>query len=323
LQNTGNPLNAAIDGNGFFVMQRDGNFVFTRAGQFQFDNAGQLIDSTTKAPILVRTDSQAATTFNIGTFRTDPPRATTNVNLTGTLARTGTATYSMPVMALIDSGGGTQAVTLKFTRSDSDATQWTVEADDSSGKSLGIAKIGFNADGTPVDGKSSITVTLSPADLAASTVTISFGATGSFSGVTSLSSNTTSQVSLQKQDGVQLGSLSATSFDDHGRLTLTYTNGATKTPATLVLAQFDNESSLEELGGGLFAATSGVQPVLAGAQTAGIGRVVGSQLEQSNVDLTQQFSDLIIIQRGYQASSQMTSVANEMIQQLLQMGQHP
>jgi flagellar hook protein FlgE len=73
----------------------------------------------------------------------------------------------------------------------------------------------------------------------------------------------------------------------------------------------------------LFTAQTSTQPQFAPAQTAGLGRVVGGEIEQSNVDLTQQFSDLIIIQRGYQASSQTTSVANEMIQTLLQMGQHP
>jgi len=132
-----------------------------------------------------------------------------------------------------------------------------------------------------------------------------------------------SSVQLLKQDGIQLGSLTGTSFDDHGRITLTYSNGQTKTPATLLLARIDEQQQLTPIGSGLFTAQTSTQPQFAPAQTAGLGRVVGGEIEQSNVDLTQQFSDLIIIQRGYQASSQTTSVANEMIQTLLQMGQHP
>ncbi len=152
-------------------------------------------------------------------------------------------------------------------------------------------------------------------------VTLKFGAPGQFSGVTSIATATTSQLSVQKQTGVERGTLMTTTFDDMGRLKLTYSNGQIKTPATLLLAQFDTPDQVEALGDGLYRARPGVQVVLASPQTSGRGRIVGSKVEMSNVDLTQQFTDLIIIQRGYQASSQMTSVANEMIQQLLSMGQ--
>jgi flagellar hook protein FlgE len=69
----------------------------------------------------------------------------------------------------------------------------------------------------------------------------------------------------------------------------------------------------------MYVAQAGRQPVLGAAADSGLGAVKGQSLEMSNVQLTDQFSDLIIIQRGYQASSQMTSVANEMLQQLLSM----
>jgi flagellar hook protein FlgE len=322
-RNTGNPLNAALDGNGFFVLDRDGQMLYTRAGQFEYNADGQLVDTTTKAPVLVRNDSGSSTNFNVSDFRVYPPKVTTTVNLTGTLASTGTATFSLPAVTLVDSGGGSQTITAKFVRNASDATQWSVEVDDSSGKALATGDLRFNADGTPKDGYNSMKVTLSPANITPFDVTINFGAANSFAGVTSLSSQTTSQVQMLKQDGIQLGSLTGTSFDDHGRITLTYSNGQTKTPATLMLAQIDQQEQLTPIGSGLFTAQAITQPQFAPAQTAGIGRVVGGQIEQSNVDLTQQFSDLIIIQRGYQASSQTTSVANEMIQTLLQMAQHP
>jgi flagellar hook protein FlgE len=90
-----------------------------------------------------------------------------------------------------------------------------------------------------------------------------------------------------------------------------------------MLARVDEQQQLTSIGSALFTAPDNAQLQIAPAQSAGIGRVVGGQIEQSNVDLTQQFSDLIIIQRGYQASSQTTSIANEMIQTLLQMEQHP
>jgi flagellar hook protein FlgE len=88
----------------------------------------------------------------------------------------------------------------------------------------------------------------------------------------------------------------------------------------LVLARFVSPVDLRDIGNGLFVWEGAKAPVLGFSSTSGIGRVVGGQLELSNVDLTDQFAHLIIVQRGYQASSQLTSVANEMIQLLLSMG---
>ena len=323
MQDTGNPLTAAIDGSGFFVLQRNGETLYTRAGQFEFDADGQLVDSGNKAPVLVRTDSTTSTTFNINDYRVYPPKATATVTLTGGLARTGTATFNLPAFTVVDSSGGSQTLTAKFVRDASDPLHWTIEVDDANNKAIGTGDLRFNADGTPVDGSNSISVTLAPADIASSTIKIDCGAANSFAGITDLASGTVSQVTMQKQDGLQLGALTGESFDDKGGLKLTYSNGSTKTPASLLLAQFDEPERLTQIDGGLFTAPANVQPVLSTAETAGLGRVDGGKLEQSNVDLTAQFSNLIIIQRGYQASSQMTSVANEMIQQLLAMDQHP
>jgi len=320
---TGDSMNAALDGNGFFVIDRDGQMLFTRAGQFEYDASGVLVDSTTKAPILVHNDLGSATSFNVSDYRVYPPTATTTLKLTGTLAGAGTSSYSLPAVTLVDAAGGTEKVTAKFTRSSTDATDWNVEFDDASGKSIGTGEVRFNADGTPKDSYNTINITVSPANLTPFTVTVNFGAANSFNGVTNSASGTTSQLQMLSQDGVQLGSLTGTSFDDFGKIKLTYSNGLTKTPAQLMLARVDEQQQLTSIGSALFTAPDNAQLQIAPAQSAGIGRVVGGQIEQSNVDLTQQFSDLIIIQRGYQASSQTTSIANEMIQTLLQMEQHP
>jgi flagellar hook protein FlgE len=330
LQNTGNPLDAAIDGNGFFVLQKDGQQLYTRAGEFEFDKDGNLVDTATQAQVFVRTDASGGTTFNINDYRVDPPVPTTTVTLTGTLAQAGAGTFTMPPMTLIDSGGASEQVTLTFTPASSGASgssgssgssTWSVSAKDASGKSLGTGTLQFGPDGTPVSGDSSMTLTLSPANLAASTITVNFGSPGSYTGVTSITGNTISNVSLEHQDGVALGALTGVSFDNQGRLTLAYSNGSTKTPATLLLAQFAAPQQLKELNGGLFTTVGTIEPQLGVAQSAGLGSISGGEIEQSNVDLTQQFSSLIIIERGYQACSQTTSIADQMIQQLLQMGQ--
>jgi flagellar hook protein FlgE len=179
----------------------------------------------------------------------------------------------------------------------------------------------FTADGTPAEDGNSFDVTIKPKDLPEFAVTMKLGTPGSFAGVTSIATSATSQLSVQKQNGLALGRLTKTAFDDKGRLTLTYSNGETRTPATLLLARVTTPTQLREIGESLFTAAEGATISLGTAQSGGNGRIVGGKVEASNVDLTQQFTTLIIIQRGYQASSQLTSVANEMIQQLLAMEQ--
>jgi flagellar hook protein FlgE len=323
LRDTGNPLDVAIDGEGYFVIERGNDWLFTRAGQFQFDKDGVLVDRSTGAKALVATDKASSVPFSLEPYRTFAPRATSVVNLAGILARTGTATFDLASLAVLDSGGGTQTLKAHFARHDDDPLTWTLEVSNASNEVIGRGDLKFNADGTPAEGNEPVTVTVKPKDQEEFSFVVKMGDAGSFSGITSASSATASSVTVAKRDGTQLGTLTTTAFDDHGRVTLTYSNGEKLTPATLLLAQFNAPDQFHSLGSGLLGASDSQRPQLAVAQTEGRGRIVGSKVEMSNVDLTQQFSDLIIIQRGFQASSQMTSIANEMIQQLLAMEQKP
>lgn len=320
LRDTGNSLDAAIDGNGFFVLNQDGALRFTRAGQFEFNDKGILVERDSGAPVLVSTETVAQGFFDLNTARVLPPRATTVVNITGTLARAAAAlTYELPDIAVFDASGRRIALKARFRHDADNVLHWGVEVVDAANKVVGTGEVLFNEDGTPATDSSQVRVTVDPADAEPFTLTLNFGEPGTFSGASSGNGSTTSQLQVLKQDGLQLGSLTKTQFDDEGHLKLTYSNGETRTVATLVLAQIDSPEQLRSLGRSLFASTDGAQPVLGKGLAGGIGRVVGGQVELSNVELTEQFTDLIIVQRGYQASSQISSVANEMIQQLLSM----
>jgi flagellar hook protein FlgE len=321
LRDTGNPLDVAIDGDGFFVLSRDGELLFTRAGQFEFDKDGVLVERSTRGKALVTTATEGATSFDLDGFRVFAPKATTEVTLTGTLARTGSATFDLSNIDVLDAGGGKQTLKAHFVRNDTEPLKWSVEFTDSDDNSLGKGGLEFEPDGTLAEGTEPLKIQVAPQDMTPFDVVIKMGTAGGFTGITSPSNANASQLSVSKRDGVELGTLVGTSFDDRGRITLTYTNGETLTPATLLLAQFTAPDQFRSLGSGLFAAFENQRPELAVAQSGGRGRVVGSKVEMSNVDLTQQFSDLIIIQRGFQASSQMTSAANEMLQQLLALTQ--
>jgi flagellar hook protein FlgE len=320
LRDTGNALDAAIDGDGFFMLDEKGSLRYTRAGQFQFNEDGVLVERGSGAKVWVSTADSALGFFDIDDARTSPPKVTTEVTIVGTLARGGsTLSYELPNITVFDSAGTSIALKARLTRDAEDFFKWTVEVLDPQNHVVGTGEIKFAENGTPVEDASRVTVTVDATNVDDFDVVFDFGAPGSFAGVTSPAASTSSQLQVLRQDGLAAGSLTRTEFDDRGQLKLTYSNGKTDVVATLVLAQFDAPEQLQALGNGMFAAPEGATRRLGSGLSEGLGRIVGGRLEMSNVELTQQFTDLIIMQRGYQASSQISSVANELIQALLAM----
>jgi flagellar hook protein FlgE len=127
---------------------------------------------------------------------------------------------------------------------------------------------------------------------------------------------TGSDVRLDTQDGFAVGSLTKTTFDDRGFLTLSYSNGQTAKGERLALAAFTYLQGLRPLEGNLFEPSPDQERSLGSPGEGPYGKIAPGQIELSNVELSQEFGNLIISQRGYQASSQVISTANEMIQQL-------
>jgi flagellar hook protein FlgE len=321
-RSTGNSLDTSLQGNGFFVLERDGARYYTRAGQFEINKDGILIERTSKAPVMMSREGAPYGSLQIEPFRTFAPRATTEVTLTGTLSRGGTITsYDLPQQLTVnDTSGATHTLRVRFVRNADDALLWTVEVTNETGEEVGRGELRFNEDGTPAESAHSIQVTVTPTlNLPAFTFTINFGAAGGYSGITSVANNVGNNVTMLRQNGLQIGALSTVNFDEHGNLRVNYTNGETTSVARLVLARFDTGADLISLGDGLYVTSSTREPQLSAPLEFGLGRVRGGELELSNVRLTDEFTTLIIVQRGYQASSQMTSVANEMMQQLLAM----
>ena len=137
------------------------------------------------------------------------------------------------------------------------------------------------------------------------------------SDVTGYSTGTSSTLVIKSSDGYAPGTATKISFSDVGVLTVNYSNGQVSRGGQLALAEFVSTDDLQAISGALFAQRSDTQPryVASGVNST----LRAAYLELSNVDLTGQFSDLILIQRGYQASSQVLSTASEMIQDLYEM----
>ncbi|ENT9876127.1 flagellar hook protein FlgE [Campylobacter coli] len=153
-------------------------------------------------------------------------------------------------------------------------------------------------------------------------IKLSFGTSGSNDGL--VSSNSASTLTGQATDGYTSGNLKpdAIRVDDKGNILGEFTNGKTFAVAKIAMASVANNSGLEEIGGNLFKVTANSGAIVVGeAGTGGRGEMKTSALEMSNVDLSRSLTELIIIQRGYQANSKTISTSDQMLQTLIQLKQ--
>ncbi|HEF9589453.1 TPA: flagellar hook protein FlgE [Campylobacter coli] len=181
----------------------------------------------------------------------------------------------------------------------------------------------FNNDGS-LASYTPRTINFSPNNGAAPNqqIKLSFGTSGSNDGL--VSSNSASTLTGQATDGYTSGNLKpdAIRVDDKGNILGEFTNGKTFAVAKIAMASVANNSGLEEIGGNLFKVTANSGNIVVGeAGTGGRGEMQTSALEMSNVDLSRSLTELIIIQRGYQANSKTISTSDQMLQTLIQLKQ--
>jgi len=317
LRQTGTPTDLAINGNGYFILRDDsGNLYYTRAGQFRFNDQGILSDSVTGYSVMSIDSAGNLSTIDLDAYRTLPPQATSAVNMIGNIGP-GTPSVSVGSIRIYDKSGALHTLTATLT--DNTAVtpgSYLVVVKDEAGTIVSAtgAEIRFATDGTPQATFNKLTLNMTYLG-AAQTVTMNFGTPGAFDGATRLS-GIASNLGSQVVDGHPLLGVTNLSFDDKGILQLIYSSSEKRSGPQVALASFPNESQLELVGGRLIAGNS-VQQREIGRPGEGIfGKIAGGSLELANVDLTQEFADMIIIQRGYQASSRVMTVSNQMIEEL-------
>lgn len=199
--------------------------------------------------------------------------------------------------------------TLTLSTSMGTVHRWVVEAREGT-TTVGTGEVRYAGTGSPLDAFANVAFDYAPSGASSSRITLNFSETQSLS-------TSQSTVRVSGHDGYAAGSLIESTFDDSGRLTLKYSNAQTVTHSQLAIASFSDLQTLTAVGGNLFIAAPGQTRTLGTANSEGLGKISAKHIELSNVELTEQFTDIVIVQRGYQASSQVISVANEMAQQLM------
>jgi flagellar hook protein FlgE len=127
--------------------------------------------------------------------------------------------------------------------------------------------------------------------------------------------NGTAQINMLEQNGFAAGELQSVSVSEKGRVVGSYSNGRTIDLAEITLANFNGPNNLKRIDGGAFEVTDGSGPPIYGAA----GKIVGSALEGSNVDIADEFTKLIVTQQAYSANTRVISTTNQMVQDLLNM----
>ncbi len=319
IRQTGNPTDVAIDGNGFYVLRDDaGNLYYTRAGQFRFNTDNVLADSVTGYEVMAIDAAGNLSNIDYDTYRTIPPAATTAIRMSGNIVPA-TPTLTLAALRIYDASGNVHTLTTTLTNTAPGIYQVTVTDETGAVVSTAGSSVRFDTTnsataGTPLAGFNTVALNLTYQG-AAQTVTLNFGTPGAFNGTTSLT-GITNNLGGQVTNGRPLLGVTDLSFDTEGVMQLVYSASEKRQGPRLALASFPNESSMELIGGRLIAGSS-VQQRQLGRPGEGIfGKIAGGSLELANVDLTQEFADMIIIQRGYQASSRVMTVSNEMIETL-------
>ncbi len=318
LQTTGKMTDMAVQGNGFFVLTSAGSQVFTRAGNFDLDSAGYLVDPasglkvqgwTANAGVFPVKDGSNCTDIQIPVGTTVGAKATAGIGYANNLdSRVAAASNFVTSIDVFDSLGKPQSLTVTFTKAAA-ANQWTWTASGPAGIAGNTGNVTFNNDGS-FNASTGGPITFTPTGAAAMSVI------PDFSKVTQYASSST--VSALSRDGYPSGSLQSFTVDSTGTVTGVYSNGLTQKIAQVALATFANPGGLIKRGENLYEESnnSGIKQV-GEAGTNGRGSIAAGSLEMSNVDLSQEFTSMIVTQRGFQANSRIITTSDEMLQELV------
>jgi flagellar hook protein FlgE len=346
IQPTGRPLDAAIQGSGFFVTQdTNGKTLYSRVGSFNLSGDGSLLTQSGASVLgwpavagkVDTTRTAGPLSVSVGTLL--QPHTTTalsmNVNLNSQTDAASTANSFTAPVNVVDSLGVSHVLSVTFTKDPATPLTWTYKASlpaadlKAAGSGVFFGAAGTAASGTMTFDSKGNLITAAPA-AASDTITIkglsdeadplkitwNFLDPNKNSMITQLSAE--SSQSGIVQDGYQASELTGLSIANGGAIIAEYSNGLQQIAGQLALASIRNPETLLAVGDNSFQATAETAGAAIGmASTGGRGQIVGGSIEGSNVDIAREFTNLIVYQRGYQANAKVITAADDLSQQTI------
>ncbi|HDY8068507.1 TPA: flagellar hook protein FlgE [Vibrio vulnificus] len=304
---TGNSTDLFIDGRALFVLKDGNDYVYTRAGALVFNEDNVLVDKLSGLEVVGIDENNQLTTLSLEGLKSIPFVKTSIISIKGELT-TADSRIGLKDIEYVDTSGKPQKLDVVVFHEDD---TWKVEVSNPQGTKVGEGTIEFDLAGTLKPGKEKITVTLPGGQL----VDISFGEAGSLSGTRLSIAGVTSSIQLGETDGHQDIPFKEISIDDKGVVKLEYTNDEKKEVGAIGFVAVDNYDNFKVKKGHLLSAkksTPEIHKIGQGVEAT----ITSGSLELSNVDLAQEFGDMMVIQRSYQASSRVMTISNQLIEQL-------
>ena len=324
LQSTGRDLDLSIQGDGFFSLEQDGIALYGRSGSFFVDANGNLVAGSggyvqgwTADPGGAIDNTAPGGRIRIPAGEQVAPVITSEVNLGGNLpAESEVGDQHFTSLNVYDGQGATVELAVTFTKTN--ANEWTLSAtygDAATPAALTDNVLTFDATGrlvTPADFAANIAAGTIPG-LGDIELTLAGDNPGEITQLAALGS-----IAAITQDGSATGQLSGLTVGEDGIITGSYSNGQVKALAQVAIASFANPEGLERVTGTMFKASvnSGLAQ-LGSASSGGRGIIAPGTLEMSNVDLAEEFTNLIRTQRGFQANSRVITTSDEMLQEIV------
>lgn len=308
---TGNNLDAMISGDGYFVTQTGSTTQYTRNGSFHWDSEGRL--STADGSLVqgwnavngtVQTGG-APTTLTLPSGTVAPANKTTTATMKGNLPSDSAAGTALERDITVYSADGTaRQLTATFTADATTAGKWNYSITDGTSTAAVTGSLQTSGTGT----------------ISGATTPAIDGITLDMSGMSGYAGLSTS--SIEKQNGNAAGTLLSVAMGTDGTLSGTFSNGATVAIARLAIGTFTNPEGLAKSGNSNLVETLNSGTARLGtAGSDGYGSVVSGALEASNVDLSQEFTNLIVAQRGFQANARIITTSDSILQELMQLKQ--
>ncbi|MBE3592671.1 MAG: flagellar basal-body rod protein FlgF [Thermoanaerobacter sp.] len=330
-QRTDNPTDLSIDGNGFFIVSNGGANLYTRAGNFSFDSNGDLVTPDGYKVLgwmstdgkTVNTDTGNLVPISLKNWASIGPVATTQLEIGGNLnASTAIDSDISYNIVVYDSQGGSHVATITFTRKGANSWDWKVSSSDPAISSIdGTGTLTFDSEGKIAPDQSGNRI---------ATGTLTFNMDSNMTNATigpvslDLSKLTmfSSETDLRElsKNGNEAGSLESINIDKYGVVSGIYSNGRRQIIGQIAIADFQNPMGLEKIGNTMFINTvNSGEPMIGSAGTGTRGSINPGTLEMSNVDLSNEFADIIVTQRGFQANAKVITVSDEILQDLVNM----
>jgi flagellar hook protein FlgE len=339
IQTTSGPTDAAIQGNGFFVVQnQSGQTLYTRDGSFSVNSSGHLVDasgdlvqgwSATAGGSVNTNGAIGNISVPLGATVAATPTTTMSLalNLDATPSTTTTAsTFSAPIQ-VVDSLGTSHTLTATFTNTGSNAWSYSLAipaSDLAQGANTTVAtgNLTFNASGqliTPTAASDPQTVHITGLADGAAEMSIGWNLFNPTTGVSNITQFAeASAVSNTNQNGFTAGEISSVGLQNGGLLVATYSNGQQVTAGQLAVAAIGNPESLTSVGNNdLAASAQTAAPVVGTADTGSRGQIVAGALESSTVDIAAEFTQLLTFERSYQANSRVITTDDQIQQETI------